>query len=216
VVWPLSKFLATRLPGKVHISGVGRPLIVVAKFLKKHFLDRAGFANRLCRLKPRASRSEGASNKLWYAWSQLPVYDQIDKYSSTIYALNSWNLVLFNWSDFEVITPESSNEFPWISIWRLAKSTILCRHTHSTLAAFAESHRFLRVNQTKELVAVRVWNARDQWGNLRGVGEWTAPWQAKCKIGPPLSFYFDILLVFNRLLLFCVFRSVFRWFRVLV
>jgi len=28
---------------------------------------RAGFTNRLCRLKPRASRSKGASSKLWYA-----------------------------------------------------------------------------------------------------------------------------------------------------
>jgi len=31
----------------------------------------AGFTNRLCRLKPRASRSKGPSSKLWYAWSQL-------------------------------------------------------------------------------------------------------------------------------------------------
>jgi len=28
---------------------------------------RAGFSNRLCKLKPRASRSKGASSKLWYA-----------------------------------------------------------------------------------------------------------------------------------------------------
>jgi len=28
--------------------------------------------------------------------------------------------ILF-YSTFVVITPESSNEFPWISIWRLAK-----------------------------------------------------------------------------------------------
>jgi len=42
---------------------------------------RAGFTNRLYKLKPRASRSMGASSKLWYAWSQLLVYDQLDKYS---------------------------------------------------------------------------------------------------------------------------------------
>jgi len=28
---------------------------------------RTGFTNRLCRLKPRASRSKEPSNKLWYA-----------------------------------------------------------------------------------------------------------------------------------------------------
>jgi len=42
---------------------------------------RAGFTNRLCRLKPRASRSKGTSSKLCYAWGQLLVCDQIDKYS---------------------------------------------------------------------------------------------------------------------------------------
>jgi len=39
------------------------------------------------RLKPRASRSKGASSKLWYALSQLPAYDQFDNYSSKLYAL---------------------------------------------------------------------------------------------------------------------------------
>jgi len=34
---------------------------------------RAGFTNKLCRLKPRASRSKGASSKLWFAQSQLSV-----------------------------------------------------------------------------------------------------------------------------------------------
>jgi len=29
--------------------------------------SRVGFTNRLCRLKPRASRSKGASSKVWYA-----------------------------------------------------------------------------------------------------------------------------------------------------
>jgi len=33
---------------------------------------------RLYRLKPRASRSKGASNKLWYALSQWSVYDHLD------------------------------------------------------------------------------------------------------------------------------------------
>ena len=38
----------------------------------------AGFTYRLYRLKPRASRSKGASNKLWYALSQWSVYDHLD------------------------------------------------------------------------------------------------------------------------------------------
>jgi len=35
------------------------------------------------------------------------------------------------------------------------------------------------------------------------------------KTGPPLNLYFGfcILLVFSRLMLFCVFRSIFQWFR---
>jgi len=34
-----------------------------------HYLfdTRAGFTNRLCRLKSRASRSKGTSSELWYA-----------------------------------------------------------------------------------------------------------------------------------------------------
>jgi len=40
----------------------------------------AGFTYRLYRLKPRASRSEGASSKLRYGWGQLSVQDQFDKY----------------------------------------------------------------------------------------------------------------------------------------
>jgi len=43
--------------------------------------------------------------------------------------------------------------------------------------AFAESYRLLRVNQAKELVAVRVWNKPDQWYNWRWAGVRTAsPW----------------------------------------
>jgi len=45
---------------------------------------RVGFAYRLYRLRPRASRSKGASNKLWYALSQWPVYNQSDQISSKI------------------------------------------------------------------------------------------------------------------------------------
>jgi len=44
------------------------------------------------------------------------------------------------------------------------------------------------------------------------------PWEAKCRNQAPLSLYlgFTILLVFSRSLFSCVFRSIFRWFRVLL
>jgi len=78
----------------------------------------AGFTYRLYRLKPRASRSkgasrfEGASSKLRYTWGQLPVQDQF-VCLSTIYVY-SWKLVLFTHSDCVLLTPVSSNGFPWI------------------------------------------------------------------------------------------------------
>ena len=56
-----------------------------------------------------------------------------------------------------MITPESSNEFPWISIWRLAKPH--ANHCVDILKAcwlrpaFAESYRLLRVTLSKKLVA---------------------------------------------------------------
>jgi len=40
---------------------------------------------------------------------------------------------------------------------------LLCRYTQSRLAAFAKSYRLLRVTLLKELVAVHVGNAPDQW-----------------------------------------------------
>jgi len=74
----------------------------------------AGLTYRLYRLKPRASRSEGASSKLRYAWGQLPAQDQFDKYVNNLCLNYSWNLVLFTHSDFVLLTPVSSNGFPWI------------------------------------------------------------------------------------------------------
>ena len=101
-----------------------------------------------------------------------------------IWCLNyySRNLVLFN---FRVITPESSIEFPGISIWRLVKPYV--KYCVDILKAcwlrpvFAESYRLLCVTPSKEPVAVHAWNAPDQWHNWR-----TSPLcQAKCKNRPP-------------------------------
>jgi len=56
--------------------------------------------------------------------------------------------------------------FPWMSIWPLAKPHVdYCVDILSARwlrPVFAESYRLLRVNQAKELVTVRVWNALDQ------------------------------------------------------
>jgi len=66
-----------------------------------------------------------------------------------------------------VITPESSNEFPWTSIWRLVKPhanyCVNILKARWLRPAFAESYRLLRVTLSKELVAFHVSNAPDQW-----------------------------------------------------
>ena len=97
-----------------------------------------------------------------------------------------------------MITPGSSNEFPWISIWRLVRPH--ANYCVDILTApwlrppFAESYRLRRVTLSKELVAVHVWNAPDQWHNWR-----TAPPPAKLnvKTGPLRSLYFGIYYFFG-------------------
>jgi len=51
-----------------------------------------------------------------------------------------------------------------------------------------------------------------------GSGANRPPWQAKCKHRAPRGLYlgFNILFVISRLLFFCVFRSIFRWFSISV
>ena len=115
-----------------------------------------------------------------------------------------------------VITTESSNEFPyeWISIWRLVKPhanyCVDILTARWLRPAFAESYRLRRVTLSKELVAVHVWNAPDQWHNWR-----TAPALALAKIivktGPLRSLYFGIYYSFGfrRLLFFLRFSECF-------
>jgi len=77
---------------------------------------RVGFACRLCRLNPRASRSKGApTNCGRHRVNGRYIISQIKLRQNLCLNYYSRNLVVFN---FRVITPESSNEFPWISIWR--------------------------------------------------------------------------------------------------
>jgi len=80
---------------------------------------------------------------------------------------------------FKLITPESSNEFPWISIRQLVKPRanycVDTRITRWVRPAFAESYRLLRVALSKELLAVDVVNVPDQWHNRWVAGVRTAP-----------------------------------------
>jgi len=60
--------LANSLSPSLLPSPLLKPVNKPAKELvSAHAVGRAGCTNRLCRLKPRASRSKGDSNKLWYA-----------------------------------------------------------------------------------------------------------------------------------------------------
>jgi len=111
-----------------------------------------------------------------------------------------------------VITPGSSNEFPyeWITIWRLVK--LHANYCVDILTArwlrpaFAELYRLRRVILSKELVAVHVWNAPDQWHNWRT----SPPCQAKCTNRDPSSLYFGIYYSFGfSRLLFFAFLGVF-------
>ena len=110
-----------------------------------------------------------------------------------------------------MITPESSNECPceWISRWRLVKPhanyCVDMLTARWLRPAFAESYRLRRVTLSKELVAVHVSNAPDQWHNWRT----TPPPLAKLnvKTGPLPSLYFVIYYSFgfSRLLFFAFF-----------
>jgi len=102
-----------------------------------------------------------------------------------------------------VITPEPSNEFPWISIWRLVKQHpqyfVYILEARWIRPAFAESYRLWRVILSKELVAVHVWNAPGQWHNWRvtRVRATTTPVKLNVKSWPLPSLYFGIYYSFG-------------------
>jgi len=89
-----------------------------------------------------------------------------------------------------VIPPEPSNEFPWISIWRLVKPHpnyfVYILKARWLRPAVGESYRLWRVTLSKKLVAVHVWNAPDQWHNCRGAGvrATTTPVKLNVETGP--------------------------------
>ena len=150
----------------------------------------AGFTYRLYRLKPRVSRSTGGLQQTVVGlrieqmagiWSFRLNFV---KNSCLIYY--SQNLVSFN---FRGDNAKSSNEFPWISIWRLVKPHANYRvdipKARWLGLAFAESYRLLHVTLSKELVTIHVWNTPDQWHSWLVTGVRTAPCQAKCKNRAP-------------------------------
>jgi len=89
-----------------------------------------------------------------------------------------------------------------MSIWRLVKShanyCVDILKTPWLRPAFAESYRLLRVTLSKELVAVLLWNASDQWHNWQVAGGRIAtPSKLNVKTEPriPCFIVFTILLV---------------------
>ena len=112
----------------------------------------------------------------------------------------SRNLVLFI---FRGDNPKSSNEFPWISIWRLVKLHTNYRvdilKARLLLPAFAESYWLIRVTLSKEVVAVHVCNAPHQWHNWWVAGVRNAPPPAKLnvKTGPLPTLYIGIYYSFG-------------------
>ena len=116
-------------------------------------------------------------------------------------------------STFVVITPNSSNEFPYelISIRRLVKPhanyCVDILKARWLRPAFAESYRLRRVSLSKELVAVHVWNAPDQWHNWRTAPPPPPLAKLNVKNGPPRSLNFGIYysFAFIRLLFFAFF-----------
>jgi len=95
----------------------------------------ARFTYRLCRLKPRASRSKGASNKLVRIESMASIWSfRLNFVKNLCLNYYSRNLVLFNSGG------DNARVFPRVSMnlsMTVGQATchILCRYTQSTLAA---------------------------------------------------------------------------------
>ena len=112
-----------------------------------------------------------------------------------------------------MITPESSNEFPWIAVWRLVKpNAIYCvdiLKAHWLRPAFAESYRLLRLTLSKELVDVMfemhlISGITDGW---QGCETHRPPAKRNVKTRPLPCLYFGICYSFDfsRLLFFAFF-----------
>jgi len=94
----------------------------------------------------------------------------------------SRNLVLFNFrgDNARVFQRVSTNLLMTVG---QGACQLLCRylkHTGCVLHLLNRTDCYV-VTLSKELVAVHVWNAPDQWHNWRVAGARTAPCQATCK-----------------------------------
>jgi len=102
-----------------------------------------------------------------------------------------------------------------------AECQLLCRYTQSTLAA---SCVCWIVPIVMWLYQKNLWLFMLEMHLVSGITDWWQgcepphPAKLNVKAGPLPRLYFGIYYSFDfsRLLLFCVFRSVFRWFRVFV
>ena len=102
-----------------------------------------------------------------------------------------------------MITPESSNEFPWISIWRLVKPyanyCVDILKARWLRPAFAESYRLLRV-----LYQNNLWVFMFEMHLISGITDEPPPAKLNVKTGPLHSVYFGSYYSFGfgRLLFF--------------
>jgi len=130
---------------------------------------RAGFTYRLYTLKPRASKIQGGCQQTVVPIESIAgIWSVQQLFVKNLCHTYSWNLVFFHHSDSVLITPGSSNELPWMSMWPFVKPHVDCcvdiLNARWLRPAFAESYRLLRVNQARELVIVRVWST---WSKLQ-------------------------------------------------
>jgi len=100
-----------------------------------------------------------------------------------------------------------------------AACQLLCRYAHSTLAASCVC--WIVPDCDVWLYQKNLWVFMFEMHLISGITDEPPPLplaKLNVKTGPLRSLYFGIYysFFFNRLLFFCVFRSIFRWFRVFV
>jgi len=121
----------------------------------------------------------------------------------------SRNLVLCNFRGDKARVFQRVTMKPWRLVKPHANYCVDILKARCLRPAFAESYRLLRVALSKELVAVHVWDASDQWHNWRVAGMWTSlSYEARCKYRAP-SLYFGIYYFFGFSILIFAFFGVF-------
>jgi len=171
----------------------------------------AGFTYRLYRLKPRASRSKGGSNKLVCIVNGRIWSFRLNFVKNLCLNYYSRNLVLFNFRG------DNARVFQRVTInlnmtVGQAACQLLCRYTQSTLTGSCVCWivPIVTCGSVQRIVAVHIWDAPDHWHNWRVAGVRSAPLTKINVIAGPLSsLYFGIYCSFgfSRLLFFLRFSE---------